>query len=65
MVACLKLLLPAIALLATLGEREEEQEEGKEEEEKEGDHIRGSKLESYLITRDFDVSQSSADSCDS
>ena len=37
MVACFKLLLPAVALLATLGEKEEE---GKEEEEKEGDPYR-------------------------
>ena len=31
MVACFKLLLPAVALLATLGEKEEKEEEGKEE----------------------------------
>ena len=61
MVACFKLLLPAVALLATLGEKEEEGKE--EEEEKEGTLIRRSKLESYLMTRDFDVS--SADSCNS
>ena len=51
MVCCLKLLLPAIALLAALGEEEEEEEV-----------IGGSKVESNRMTRDFDVSQSSADS---
>ena len=51
MVGCLKLLLPAIALLAALGEKEE-----REEEEKEEDLNSGSKLESHLVTRDFDVS---------
>ena len=50
MVCCLKLLLPAIALLAALGEEEEEEVIG------------GSKVESNRMTRDFDVSQSSADS---
>ena len=53
MVGCLKLLLPAIALLAALGEKEEREEE---EEEKEEDLNSGSKLESHLVTRDFDVS---------
>ena len=50
----MKLLLPAIALIAALGEKEEKKEE--EEEKEKGGLIRGSKLESHLVTRDFDVS---------
>ena len=44
MVACFKLLLPAVALLATLGEKEEKEEEGKEEREEEGDPYRRERI---------------------
>ena len=56
MVGCLKLLLPAMALLATLGEKEKE--EGEEDIEEKEVLIEGANTKAaHHIARDFNVSQ--------
>ena len=56
MVGCLKLLLPAMALLATLGEKEKE--EGEEDIEENEVLIEGANSKAaHHIARDFNVSQ--------